>query len=250
MPRMRRKDQGGRGCVPLLPGNPEPGEGRGVWIGADRSGAARGLHEAERKGKREIKRAAKIRRPQKCNVHWARLRSRFSIADVILLSMGALRDCAESGRLELLGLQSNPQRFSGVPSTPTGSTLRGTPTQHIYTIHISIETRNVHTGIIGCTDRGFRRPGHRHVSRRSAAWGVAELPGRRLQQRWRDDPARSSGSLWAAAGQPDGELRENVHNTERDAAHDGTRWRWKLIQGDHGGNADTDRQRPGGKRVR
>src|SRR5208283_869588 len=118
MPRMRRKDQGGRGCVPLLPGNPEPGEGRGVWIGADRSGAARGLHEAERKGKREIKRAAKIRRPQKCNVHWARLRSRFSIADVILLSMGALRDCAESGDSNFWGCRATLNASQAYPVPP------------------------------------------------------------------------------------------------------------------------------------
>src|SRR5208283_1429671 len=156
MPCVRRKDQGGRRRVPLLPRNPQPGEGRGVWVGSERVGDNAGFWEAERKGKRKIKRATKVRRPKKHIVHWARLRSIYSIADVAVLSMGALRDCAESGRLELLGLQSNPQRFSGVPSTPTGSTLRGTPTQHIYTIHISIETRNVHTGIIGCTDRGFR----------------------------------------------------------------------------------------------
>ena len=35
--------------------------------------------------------------------------------------MGALKACAESGRLELLGLQSNPQRMSGVPVPPLGA---------------------------------------------------------------------------------------------------------------------------------
>src|SRR5208337_1360036 len=203
MPRVRRKDQGGRGCVPLMPGDTESGEGRRVWVGVERDGDNAGFGQAERKGKREInKKGGEDSPPEKCSVHWARLRSTFSIADVTLLSMGALRDCAESGRLELLGLQSNPQRFSGVPSTPTGSTLRGTPTQRIYTTHISTETRNVHTGIIGCTDRGFRRPGHRHVSRRSAAWGVAELPGRRLQQRWRDDPAGLQALFGPLPGNP------------------------------------------------
>src|SRR5271157_5699002 len=65
MPRVRRKDQGGRGRVPLLPCDFEPGEGRGVWVGAERVGDSAGFWEAERKGKREIKRAAKVRRPKK-----------------------------------------------------------------------------------------------------------------------------------------------------------------------------------------
>jgi general stress protein YciG len=69
--------------VPLLPGDSEPGEGRGVWVGAERGGGKAGFGQAERKGKREINRkGGEVSPPEKYNVHWARLTSNFRIADI------------------------------------------------------------------------------------------------------------------------------------------------------------------------
>src|ERR1700739_3042868 len=146
--------------------------------------------------------------------------------------MGALKACAESGRLELLGLQSNPQRMSGVPSTPTGSTLRSAHDRTIYTIQIRTDTRNVNDWISGCPHRNFWRPGDGYVTGGFAAWGVAGLPGRGLRQRRRGDAAWIAGVVRPARREPHCELPEDVHHAQRNVEDDGAGRGREFVQRD------------------